>query len=158
MSADRVIRTLAVCLSLAAIFFAFPAQGEVGQTGEGLIRIFAVTRGARTVDVGAPGPSAGDQRISGMILYDRYGRVIGNGYRVCTALDHIITDEVALCEAVYALPRGKLVALGTRSRRDYYVLPVVGGTNLYSTVQGSLVASTISFTPRKERLLFSLES
>src|SRR5262249_50825127 len=128
------------------------------QSGEGLIRIFAVTRGVRVVDVGKPGPSAGDQRIVGMTLLDRHNRVIGNGYRVCSSLGRPLGDDVALCQAVYSLPLGKLVVLGTRSRRDYYVLPVVGGTRLYQSVQGSMVASTVSIPPRRERLLFTLQS
>lgn len=148
-----MIRILAVVLALAA-FITVPGSA---QDGGGLIRIFAVTSNIRTVDVGQPGPSAGDQRIAGLRLYDKRNRVIGNAYRVCTSLGRVLGDEAALCQMVFSLPRGKLVAIGTRKRRDYYVLPVVGGTLLYSSVQGTLVASTEELEPhRRERLLFSL--
>lgn len=151
-----MIRVLAVLLSLAAIF-SLPAIGSRAQSDGGLIRIFAVTTGVQAVDVGKSGPSAGDQRIVGMILYDRHGRVLGNGYRVCASLDRTLGTAVSICQAVYSLPRGKLVVIGTRTRRDYYVLPVIGGTRLYATVQGTLITSTISSPPRRERLLFSLQ-
>lgn len=152
-----MIRTLAVALSLAALLV-LPASGAETHRGGGLIRIFAVTQNAKEVDVGKHGPSAGDQRLAGMILYDRYNRVIGNAYRICTSMDDVLPNTVSMCQAVYSLPLGKLVVLGTRTRRDYYVLPVIGGTRLYANTQGTLIASTVSFNPRRERLLFSLES
>jgi hypothetical protein len=151
-----MIRTAAVGLVLAFSSITLTPSGE--DQAVGIIRIFAVTKNTVSVDVGNPGPSAGDQRISGLILYDRHNRVIGNGYRQCTSYDRVLGQDVSFCKVIYSLPRGKILTEGTRSRRDYYVLPVLGGTRLYSNVQGTLIASTISFPPRRERLLFSLES
>lgn len=149
-----MIRALVIVATLASIL-ALPAQA---QDGTGIIRIFALTKATRVVDVGEPGPSAGDQRISGLILFDRSGDVIGNGYRQCTSYGRVLGADVAFCKTIFTLPMGKILCEGTRSRRDYYVLAVLGGTRLYSNVQGTMIASTVTFPPRRERLLFSLET
>lgn len=147
-------RTLAVAFSLAAIL----VQPGLTQA-DGVVRIFAETQRTISVDNGRAGTSAGDQRISGLVLLDRRGDVIGNGYRVCTSLDRVLGASVSLCSVIITLPLGKIVALGTRQRRDYYVLPVVGGTRRYSGTSGTLIASTVSLgPPRRERLLVSLTS
>lgn len=149
-----MIRLAVVILTLACIF----ALPGIAQDGTGIIRIFAVTKAVRNVDVGKPGPSAGDQRIAGLVLYDRHNQIIGNAYRQCTSYDRVLGQDISFCKMIFTLPRGKILCEGTRSRRDYYLLPILGGTRLYSNVQGTLIASTVSFPPRRERLLFSLES
>lgn len=154
MQKDRMKLGLAVVLSLAAI--AIPsAQGR--QDG-GLIRIVAVTHGRAAIDVGREGRSAGDMTFVGSTLFDRHGRTIGYSTMQCTFQGRIVLKEVSLCTAVFVLPRGKIICEGTRSRRDYYVLPVIGGTGLYSNNQGTLIAETESLHPRRsEHLFFSLQ-
>lgn len=120
------------------------------------IRIFATTTGVAYVDIGKPGPGAGDESIRGLRLTDRRGRTIGSASLICISLGQALPGT-SLCNAVYNLPKGKLVVSGTRRSADYYVLPVTGGTGLYAHAAGALIADTVDRRPRKDRLVFSLD-
>ncbi len=146
-----MMRLAAVAFALAA--FIIPSAQGGGSAA--FVRIFDLTTGVEHVDLGPLGESAGDLSIRGLRLYDRHDRVIGQAVLTCMALGRAVPGT-SLCDAVYTLPKGRLVAHGTRRRSDYYVLPVTGGTGVYSHASGSLLAEKIA--PRRERLLFSLES
>lgn len=124
----------------------------------GLIRIFAVTNAVRAVDMGRPGRSAGDVTLRGAQLWSRDNRLIGSMALECTFLGDVLPGDASLCQVEYALPRGKIVAMGTRQRADYMVFAIVGGTGVYSRASGVLIHRTLSVNPRRERLFFSLES
>ena len=81
------------------------------------------------------------------------GNLVGDGVVQCT----VGLRNESTCLATYTLRRGQIMVQGTRKRRDFYVWAVVGGTGIYSNVGGSLVATTLALTPRRERLLFSVE-
>lgn len=153
------MRLLAVCFSLACLL-ALPgaaySRGMLDQPA--LVRIFAITQGTASVDAGRPGGSAGDRTFQGLILSDRRDQIIGHGSISCVSFGRVLPGTVAQCTGVFVLPRGRIVTLGTRQRRDFYMLAVVGGTGLYSNALGTLIVSTVSQRPRRERLLFSLET
>lgn len=152
---------LAVTLVLACAL-AVPGSAQdvfkpTGFTG-GLIRIFSVTTGTGSSNIGPPGDSAGDRTYRGLLLQDRSSGSIGYGTSTCLFLGRTLTSPRSICTNIYVLPLGTIVTQGIRARRDYYVLAVTGGTGLYSNVGGTLIASTVSLHPRRERLLFSLET
>ena len=152
------MRLLAV-LGLVCLVALVPAAGlsQSTQPTTGLVRIFALTQGTATTDIGSEGRSAGDRSFQGLLLTDRRGNIIGYGVVICTHLGKVLPGAVSKCTGDYTLPLGKLVASGTRQRRDYYLLAIVGGTGVYSQALGTLIVSTVAMSPRKERLLFSLE-
>jgi len=146
-------------LGLVCLVALVPAAGlsQSTQQTTGLVRIFSFTQGVASTDIGIEGRSAGDRFFQGLLLSDRRGNVIGHGAVICTFLGKTLPSPVSQCLGNYILPLGKLVASGTRQRRDYYLLAVVGGTGVYSQARGTLIVSTVAMSPRKERLLFSLE-
>jgi len=144
------VRVLAVVFALVTIAALGLSEREQAAAldRQALVRIFATTF-FETMEGRAPG----DHLVVNKILSDRNDRIIGHGDQVCTRLD----SGVSSCIATFVLPKGKIMVQGTRHRRDYYVLAVVGGTGIYSASGGTLIASTVSREPRRERLLFSLE-
>jgi hypothetical protein len=120
------------------------------------VRIYGTTTGISYVDLGNPGPGAGDESIRGLRLSDRRGRTIGNGSIICISLGRALPGT-SLCSGVYSLPKGKLVVSGTRRSPDYYVLPVTGGTGIFQRAAGVLIGDTVSRNPRKDRLVFNLD-
>jgi hypothetical protein len=148
------MRYIVVALCLGSLLLVSDqAQGRAG-----VIRIFAVQQGETNVDNPPQGRSAGDLLLIGTTLRDRRNRAIGFGAMTCIAFGKVLPGAISQCAASFVLPLGKITATGTRSRRDFYVLAVTGGTGIYSRASGTLVASTVALTPRRERLLFSLES
>jgi hypothetical protein len=148
---------IVVVLVFASYLF-LPAAANSTSSRAGLIRIFSETEGKAFIDLGKPGRSAGDRSFFGTALLTRGGKRIGYSAMVCTYLGDVLPGTVSYCNATYVLPRGKIMTTGTRQRRDYYVLAVVGGTGIYSTASGMMIASTITRGPRVERLFFSLET
>lgn len=146
----------AVAVIVIALAFLTLVPGAGSDAG--LIRIFAETTAVRTVDVDGRGRTAGDLTIRGAQLVSREGRGLGTMTLICTFLGRVLPSDSSFCQAEYVLPRGKIIVSGTRQRADYMVLAVVGGTGVYSRASGVLVQSTIALGPRRERLLFSLES
>ena len=150
---------LAAVLLVICFLALIPAAGlsQPPEQRKGLARFFAFTQGTASTDIGTEGPSAGDRSFQGLLLTDRRGNIVGHGSVICTFLGQILPGSVSQCLGNYTLPLGRIVALGTRQRRDYYLLAVVGGTGVYSQALGTLIVSTVAMSPRKERLLFSLE-
>jgi hypothetical protein len=128
-----------------------------GQAASGIIRIFAITQSSVSVDMGSEGRSAGDQSITGFLLTTRNGKTIGYASVICTAVGKTLPGTVSMCQGSYILPRGRIIAQGTRQRRDYFALAITGGTGIYSSAGGILISSTVAIRPRRDRLFFSLE-
>lgn len=152
------MRAFAVSLALACFVLPGASYARSALEGPALVRIFATTQGTATVDVGLQGRSAGDRSFQGVILFDRRERTIGHGSVTCISLGRVLPGTVTQCTGIFVLPRGRIMTLGHRQRRDFYVLAIVGGTGLYSNTLGTLIVSTVSRNPRRERLLFSLET
>jgi len=147
-----MIKLLAVSALLATLVFPGSQDAQAGA----VIRIWGTTTAIEFVDIGRPGHSAGDEMLRGVRLTDKYDRIIGSASFGCVNFGNAMPG-VSLCTAVFNLPKGKIVVQGTRRTIDYYLLPVTGGTGIYSHASGSLLGETVSKPPRKDRLLFSLE-
>lgn len=60
------------------------------------------------------------------------------------------------CRATYVLPRGRIVVGGSVRFREIYELAILGGTGLYNNARGSLTATQIRRSPRREFPIFRL--
>ena len=60
------------------------------------------------------------------------------------------------CTGTYFLPKGKIMVGGVIASRLFYELAIIGGTGIYSNVNGSVVATFLGGDPSGEFLLFRL--
>ena len=60
------------------------------------------------------------------------------------------------CSGTYFLPKGKIVVSGSLRFRGFFKLAVVGGTDLYDNVRGSVTGTQLARGPRRELLVFRL--
>ena len=129
-------------------------QGSPSLAGPGTIRITAREIGLSVVDRGAPGRGPGDVILIRQFLYNKAIKKapIGHSDLVCTYTG----SKTRQCSGTYVLPRGKIVVAGSLQYREFYKLAVIGGTEIYDNVQGTLTATKYSLRPRRELLIFRL--
>jgi hypothetical protein len=120
----------------------------------GAVTISEATKVHTYVDAGAHGRSPGDVDIYRFVLYNKriQAKPLGHGEMVCTT----VTGSTQNCDATYFLPRGELVVSGVLSSRLIYVLAVVGGTDLYNNVRGTLTVTSWRRAPARDLLVFRL--
>lgn len=109
------------------------------------------------VNVDNRGPQtrgAGDVLLVRQLLFNKGIRkqAIGHTDLVCT----FTGSRARQCSGTYFLPRGKIVVAGSVQFRDFFKLAVVGGTDLYDNVRGSLTGTRYTRKPRRELLIFRL--
>jgi hypothetical protein len=139
-------RLLAVAALASIVLLAAGAAHSLD--GPRLVRVTAVT----VIEQGESEETS-DVLFTNVDLRGSAGNRVGSGSLRCVTGLAGVDD----CLGTYVLLRGKIMVQGTRLRRDFYVLAVVGGTGIYSNVGGTLLATTLELGPRRERLLFSLE-
>ena len=106
------------------------------------------------INVGKRGRSPGDTEVIRQTLFNRRltSKPIGHSSLVCT---YAIGAE-RVCRGTYFLPKGKIMVAGSITFRQVYELAVVGGTGLYDNARGTVTATRIRKSPRREFLLFRL--
>ena len=109
------------------------------------------------VDLDNRGPasrSSGDVLLIQQLLYNKgiTRQAIGRSNIVCTYTDRRFRQ----CNGTYSLPKGKIVVAGSMRYRGFFKLAVVGGTDFYNNVRGSLSGTLIGRGPRREVLVFRL--
>ena len=114
---------------------------------------------ARDLDVdldnrGPAGRSSGDVLLIQQLLYNKgiTKQAIGRSNIVCTYTDRRFRQ----CNGTYSLPKGKIVVAGSMRYRGFFKLAVVGGTDFYNNVRGSVSGTLIGRGPRREVLVFRL--
>lgn len=129
-------------------------RGSSDLSGPGVIRITSRQVEIAVDDRGRPGRSAGDVALVRQLLFNKGIRKapIGRADLMCTYTG----TRWRLCTGTYSLPRGKIVVSGTLRFRAFFKLAVVGGTDLYDNVRGSMTVTMIGRGPRRELLLFRL--
>ena len=129
-------------------------QGSPELTGPGTVRITSLDVKVSLVNRGAPSRGAGDVLLIRQLLFNKAIRKapIGHSDLVCTYTGH----KARQCSGTYSLPRGNIVVAGSLRFRDFFRLAVVGGTDLYDNVRGTLTATKYTKKPRREILLFRL--
>lgn len=128
--------------------------GSAAATGPAQIGISGQETNFVRINVGRKGRSPGDMEVYRQTLFNRRvsSKPIGHSSLICT---YGIGAE-RVCRGTYFLPRGKIVVGGSITFRGVYELAVVGGTGLYDNARGTLTATRIRKSPRREFLLFRL--
>lgn len=120
----------------------------------GTIRV--TTRGIQQqfVDRAPRGRGPGDLLVTRQLVYNKgiTQKAIGHSDLVCT----YTSSYARQCSGTFTLPKGKIVVAGTVTFRQFYELAVIGGTELYNNVRGSLTVTLLSRRPTQELLLFRL--
>jgi hypothetical protein len=129
-------------------------QGSPALTGPGTIRITSMDVKVSLLNRGAHRRGVGDVLLIRQLLFNKAIRkdAIGHSDLVCTYTG----PKARQCNGTYTLPRGSIVVSGTVRYRDFFRLAVVGGTELYDNVRGSLTATKYTKKPRREILIFRL--
>jgi hypothetical protein len=147
-------RTLQFALALGGlgIFVTAIAPASQALDKPGTIRITTREVAHRVIDLGARGRGPGDIELSRALLYNKglTPKAIGHAEIVCTFTGR----RSRVCNGTYFLPRGKIVVAGALVFRQFYELAVVGGTSLYTNVQGSLTVTAMR--PSRDLLTFRL--
>jgi hypothetical protein len=120
----------------------------------GTIKITARDMDVAVVNQGRAGRSTGDVLVIRQLLYNKgiTKEAIGHSDIVCTYTGR----RSRQCNGTYFLPRGKIVVSGSMRWRMFFKLAVIGGTDLYSNVRGSMTGTLYSRGPRRELLVFRL--
>ena len=114
---------------------------------------------SRDIDValdnrGSPGRGMGDVLVVRQLLFNKgiTKEAIGHSDLVCTYTGR----RSRQCSGTYFLPRGKIVVSGSLRYRGFFKLAVVGGTDIYDNVRGSMTGTSLGRGPRRELLVFRL--
>ena len=96
------------------------------------VKVSLLNRGARS-------RGTGDVLLIRQLLYNKGIRKepIGHADLVCTYTG----PRARQCSGTYSLPRGTIVVSGSVRFRAFFKLAVVGGTELYDNVRGSLTVT-----------------
>ena len=150
----KQIPMLVVGMLCIALITGSVSLGSPELSGPGTIRITS-----RDIDVmvdnrGAPGRGTGDVMVVRQLLFNKgiTKQAIGHSDLVCTYTG----NRSRQCNGTYFLPRGKIVVSGSLRYREFFKLAVVGGTDLYNNVRGSMSGTLLGRGPRREVLVFRL--
>jgi hypothetical protein len=129
-------------------------QGSPSLTVPGTIRITSLDSKVMVVNRAAASRGTGDVLLVRQLLFNKGIRkaAIGHTDLVCTYTG----PRTRQCSGTYTLPRGTIVVAGSLRYRDFFRLAVVGGTEIYDNVSGSLTVTRYTRKPRREVLLFQL--
>src|SRR3954452_7035593 len=111
------------------------------------------------IDLGAPGPSVGDQQILTMDVFSGPKRV-GESHVLCTVVrfDAATQASIAQCENVTSLPGGSIATSGVvtsdEEEQKPFTQAITGGTGAYRSVHGQLTVSEAG--PQPATLTFEL--
>ncbi|WP_433296313.1 hypothetical protein ACQP2F_38085 [Actinoplanes sp. CA-030573] len=90
------------------------------------------------LDLGAPGPSMGDQILAHDLLFDAAGHQVGHDGVACTVTDPEGGPE-AQCTGTFALPGGQLATQFLNTPPAVKHFAVTGGTGAYRRARGEAV-------------------
>jgi hypothetical protein len=150
---QKLMIALAV-LGLALVTGAITRDSSALNPPGGTIRITARDADVALDNHGPARRSAGDVLLISQLLYNKgiTRQAIGRSTMVCT----YTSSRDRQCNGTYFLPRGKIVVSGSMRYRGFFKLAVVGGTDLYNNVRGSVSGTMLSRGPRRELLVFRL--
>jgi hypothetical protein len=144
----------ATMLAGVTVVAALLTAGSPALPGPGTIRITTKVVKQQFIDRPPSGKGAGDLLVKRELLYNKgiRARAIGYGDVVCTFTSRYARQ----CSATYTLPKGKIVVGGAFTYAQFHELAVVGGTQLYDNVRGSLTVTLLGRNPERHILLFRL--
>jgi hypothetical protein len=110
------------------------------------------------IDLGAPGPSAGDQLIITMDVFKGAKRV-GESHVVCTTV-RVGQPSIVQCDNVSNINGNQITASGVvtsdEEEQTPFVQAITGGTGAFSGAEGRLTVSEAG--PQPATLTFQLEN
>lgn len=129
-------------------------RGSPTLSGPAVVRITSRDVKVSFDNRGAQSRGAGDVLLIRQLLFNKGIRkdAIGHTDLVCTYTG----SRARQCSGTYFLPRGKIVVAGSLRYREFFKLAVVGGTDIYNNVRGSMSGTTYTRNPRREILIFRL--
>lgn len=133
------ILSMAIAVTALVGGVAIPAvAGSSSQAGQhGTFRVTATVTEVSQIDLGAPGPSLGDEIVfSGQLLQG--GKQVGHQDAVCTTVS--LQRHEAQCNATYLFGGGQITAqavfiLGSATP---YEVAITGGTGNYQGAKGEI--------------------
>jgi hypothetical protein len=129
-------------------------QGSPELNGPGTIRISSRDIDVAVINRGSLRRGSGDVLVIRQLLFNKgiTKQAIGHSDLVCTFTGR----RSRQCSGTYFLPRGKIVVSGSLRYREFFKLAVVGGTDIYDNVRGSMTGTLLARGPRRELLIFRL--
>lgn len=147
----------AIAVAALVVGVAIPAAGSSGQAGKDRpFRVTATVTEVSQMDLGATGPSLGDEIVfSGKLL--RGGQEVGHQGAVCTTVS--LQRQEAQCNATYSFGDGQITAqavfiLGSAAP---YEVAITGGTAKYEGATGEIDVRPATQTNPNGMLTFHLE-
>jgi len=137
LSRSRLVLTGAVLAGAGSVLVAVPAAAR-----DHSLRLTTVAVHNTDLDLGDPGPSAGDTQV---FLDDvqRNGKTVGSSAGSCTVTLFTDTRLVGACTATLTLPAGSITAQGAfdedpRVGPGGFTWAVTGGTGRYAGAGGEV--------------------
>jgi hypothetical protein len=149
-----VVLGAAIALVALAVGAVSPALGSSGDDDEHwTIRVASVIEEEEFLDLGAEGPSLGDEFVFSSQLL-KGGEEVGHSGVVCTATS--VEREEFQCLATSWFENGQITAQGLVSGEETFVVPITGGSGKYKGADGEVHVRSVS--PTKEILTFRVEA
>jgi hypothetical protein len=128
--------TVAAVIALGALVFGAPGAAAKAK-GEQMLRVVGDTTQSEFLDLGAPGPSLGDEFVFSETL-SRRGHDVGTAGGVCTATEVTPPYDVITmhCVATLDLARGQITLQGlvefqSEGVPEPFTVAITGGTGAY---------------------------
>jgi hypothetical protein len=149
----KAIFAVTVLVGVAVVAASMTA-GSPALTAPGTIRITTRAVEHRFVDRVPRGRGAGDLLVKRQLLFNKgiRARAIGYADVVCTYTSRYAQQ----CNATYTLPKGKIVVAGAFAYPQFHEIAVIGGTELYDNVRGTLTVTLLRRNPERHVLVFRL--
>ena len=146
----KLMRFLPIPIVALALSAAGASAHDNGNTFELTGKVVAPPA---NIDLGAPGPSVGDQQIISMDVFKGDKRV-GESHVVCTT----VRAGIVQCDNVTSLPGGQIVATGlvtdAQEEQSPFTQAITGGTGYYRNAHGQLTVSEAG--PQPATLTFQI--
>jgi len=138
--------SVAVAAVALAVGAAIPAAASSGDSAKHrTIQVVAILTDSSFIDLGAPGPSLGDEIVfSNKLLHE--GKQVGHEGAVCTTVS--LERQEAQCVATFSFPGGQITAqaLDILGSSAPYAVSITGGTGEYVGVKGEEQTRPVSAT------------
>jgi hypothetical protein len=147
----NLVRLLPIPVVALALTAAGASAHENGKAFEVTGKVIAPPA---AIDLGAPGPSAGDEQIISMDVF-KGAKKIGESHVVCVT----VRAGVVQCDNVTHLPAGDIVATGlvtaAQEETSPFTQAITGGTGAYRNAHGELTVSEAGPQPATLRFEIS---
>lgn len=154
---DKRLGILGSAIGVAALVgVAIPATAASGDGGQqGTFRVTATVTESSYVDLGATGPSLGDEIVFTGPL-SQGGQQTGHQGAVCTTVS--LERQEAQCVATYSFRGGQITAqaLVVLNSPDAYDVAITGGTGRYRDAKGEVHVLPATATNPNGTLTFHL--